>query len=145
MSEDVENLRSALAELENAKSRVQRELDRRLELEKADLLDSLLPVLDNLERSIAAGAGQPGPLLDGVKLVHSQFLDKLTRFGLQRHSAVGKPFDPQWMDAMAVVPVNEPIKDGIVLAESEPAYFHGERVIRPAKVQVARAALRPPS
>jgi molecular chaperone GrpE len=144
---DPEVLRSALADLEEAKRRVRRDADKQIELMRAQVLESLLPVLDNLERSMAAGAegGSVGALLGGVRLVHSQFLAALAPFGLSRKSAVGERFDPRLHDAVAVVPVADAREDGVVVAELEPAYVVGERVVRPAKVQVGRAADRPTS
>jgi molecular chaperone GrpE (heat shock protein) len=141
---DVETLRSALAELEDAKLRLRRDNERQLELLKANLLAALLPVLDNLERSMTHAAADD-PLLAGVKMVHQQLLGTLGQFGLERRSAVGERFDPRRHDAVAIVPVDEPAKDGVVVDELEPAYVFGDRVVRPAKVQVGRAADRPAS
>jgi molecular chaperone GrpE (heat shock protein) len=144
---DAETLRSALADLEETKRRVQRDAERQVELMRAQVLEGLLPVLDNLERSIAAGEGSRSVegLLGGVKLVHAQFLAALAPFGLSRRSSVGQRFDPRVHDAVAIVPVSDAHLDGIVIAEFEPAYVVGERVIRPAKVQVGRAGERPQS
>ncbi len=143
-------LRSALADLEETKRRVRRDAEKQVEVMRGEVLESLLPVLDNLERSIRAAEAAPsgssvGGLLDGVKLVHAQFLAALAPFGLSRRSAVGERFDPRVHDAVAVVPVPDPRQDGVVLAEYEPAYVVGDRVVRPAKVQVGRAADRPRS
>jgi molecular chaperone GrpE len=140
---DVETLRSALAELEDAKLRLQRDNERQLELLKANLLASLLPVLDNLERSTAHVAPDD-PLLAGVKMVHQQLLVALAQFGLERKSAIGERFDPRRHDAIAIVPVDA-ARDGVVVEELEPLYVFGDRVVRPAKVQVGRAADRPTS
>jgi molecular chaperone GrpE (heat shock protein) len=139
---DAETLRSALADLEETKHRVRRDAEKQLELQRARVLESLLPVVDNLERSLEAAAGG-GPdvkaFAEGVRLVHQQFLNALGNFGLERRSAVGERFDPRLHDAIALVPVNDPLQDGIVVAEMEPAYVAGDRVIRPARVQVGRA------
>ena len=142
---DVEKLRSALAELEDAKHRLRRDAERQVELLRGRVLEALLPVLDNLERSLdAAEQGHgAGALLDGVRLVHSQFLGVLGQFGLERVSTLGERFDPRVHDAVAVVPVADAAKDGVVIAEVEPAYRIGDRIVRPAKVQVGRAADRP--
>jgi molecular chaperone GrpE (heat shock protein) len=144
---DAEVLRSALAELEEDKRRVRRDAERQAERLRGDVLGALLPVLDNLERSMLAAAttGSVESLLGGVKLVHSQFLAALAPFGLERRSAVGERFDPRRHDAIAVVPVSDGRDDGVVVSELEPAYVVGERVVRPAKVQVGRAATRPES
>jgi molecular chaperone GrpE len=142
---DVETLRSALAELQDAKLRLQRDADRQVELLRARVLEQLLPVLDNLERCITSTRHQEQDtaLLEGVRLVQLQFLRVLADFGLERVSAVGERFDPTKHDALAVVPTEDPNEDGVVVAEIEPAYKLGERVIRPAKVEVGRSARRP--
>jgi molecular chaperone GrpE len=144
---DPETLRTALAELEETKHRVRRDAERQLERQRTQVLESLLPVLDNLERTVAASTSTQSieGVIAGVKLVHSQFLAALRDFGLERRSAVGERFDPRVHDAIAVVPVSDPLQDGIVVAEMEPGYHVGERVVRPARVQVGRSAERPAS
>jgi molecular chaperone GrpE (heat shock protein) len=138
---DAETLRQALAELEDAKQRLRRDNERELERLRSRALEALLPVLDNLERSIAAAESSRNvqALLDGMKLVHGQFLTALAPFGLERVSAVGSRFDPKLHDAVAVIPVADPKQDGVVVAEVEPAYQVGGKIVRPAKVQVGRA------
>lgn len=144
---DVETLRAALAELEDVKIRLRRDSERELEILRANVLTELIPVVDNLERTIVAAetSAQVSGLLEGVKLVRSQFLTTLLRFGLEQVSTVGARFDPHVHDAIAIVPVEDAAQDGVVIGEFEPAYRYGERVVRPAKVQVGRAASRPPS
>jgi molecular chaperone GrpE len=140
---DVETLRQALAELEDAKARLRRDNERELDRLRAGVLESLLPVLDNLERSMHAAENARTPqaqtLLDGIKLVHAQFLQALQPLGLERVSTIGARFDPKFHDAVAVVPVSDPLQDGTVIAELEPAYRFAGRIVRPAKVQVGRA------
>jgi molecular chaperone GrpE (heat shock protein) len=142
---EIERLRAALADLQDTKQRVSRDLERQLELHRSRVLEELLPVLDNLERTIAAAGPAPSPFVDGVKLVHGQFLNALRKFGLERRSALGERFDPRCHDAIAVVPVSDAHQDGVVVSEIEPAYVVGDRVIRPARVQVGRAGARPSS
>jgi molecular chaperone GrpE len=144
---DVETLRQALAELEDAKQRLRRDNERELAGLRSRVLDGLLPVLDNLERSIDAAESSRNvqALLDGMKLVHGQFLAALVPYGLERVSAVGSRFDPAVHDAVAIIPVADPAQDGVVVAETEPAYRVGGRVIRPAKVQVGRSRAGTPN
>jgi len=143
---DPEVVRAALADLEEAKRRVRRDSEKQVELMRGQVLESLLPVLDNLERSLAASEGASlEALRGGVKLVHAQFLAALAPFGLVRRSAIGERFDPRLHDAIAVIPVSDPRQDGVIVSELEPAYVVGDRVVRPAKVQVGRAADRPTS
>jgi molecular chaperone GrpE len=144
---DVETLRQALAELEDAKQRLVRDNERELERLRGRVLEGLLPVLDNLERSINAAETSRNVqgLLDGMKLVLGQFLNALAPYGLERVSAIGTRFDPAVHDAVAIIPVNDPAQDGVVIAETEPAYRVGGRVVRPAKVQVGRARAGTPN
>lgn len=138
---DVETLRQALAELEDAKHRLRRDNERELDRLRARVLEALLPVIDNLERSITAAEATRNvdALLAGMRMVHGQFLGALEPFGLERVSSVGSRFDPSVHDAVAVIPVDDPAKDGVVVAEMEPAYRFGGRIVRPAKVQVGRS------
>jgi molecular chaperone GrpE (heat shock protein) len=143
----VERLRQALAELEDAKRRVRRDAEKQVTELRVQALEALIPVLDNLERSLGAAetTHNLGALLGGMRLVRDQFLGTLTQFGLERVSAIGEKFDPRLHDAVALVPVDDPAHDGVVISELEPAYKMGDRIVRPAKVQVGRAAQRPPS
>jgi molecular chaperone GrpE len=145
--EVVEKLRSALAELEDAKRRVQRDAERKASELRERVLEELLPVLDNLDRSLDAGPRTRNldALLQGMRLVRDQFLGVLSHFGLERVSAVGQRFDPSAHDAVAVQPVTDPNQDGVVLSELEPAYKLGDKIIRHARVTVGRSASRPPS
>jgi molecular chaperone GrpE (heat shock protein) len=144
---DVETLRTALAELQDAKRRVERDAERQAEILRRQVLERLIPVLDNLERSIAAAedrlSAETRPLLEGMLLVHGQFLRVLAEFGLERVSALGQRFDPGRHDAVAVVPISDPSRDGFVVNEIEPAYELEGRVIRPARVEVGRYGRRP--
>lgn len=144
---DAEALRSALADLEETKYRVRRDAEKQLDVQRGRILEALLPVLDNLDRSIDAGAktGNVEALLEGVKLVQGQFLAALAGFGLERKSALGTRFDPRQHDAVALVPVTDPAQDGAVVHEIEPGYVVGDRVIRAARVVVGRSAERPAS
>ncbi len=145
--EEIEKLRAALAELEDAKLRLHRDHSRQTEILRASALEELLPVVDDLERTVAAAESTRSveALVSGVKMVLEQFYAVLERFGLRRVSAAGARFDPRLHDAVAVIPVEDPAHDGMVITEVQPAYVMGDRVVRAAKVQVGRAAARPPS
>jgi len=138
---DKAQVRRALDELESAKRRVQREAQRVQEQTRAGVLDAMLPILDNLDRSIGAGQGTSDPaLLEGVKLVRAQFEEALGRYGLERIDSVGRRFDPGVHDAIAVVEVDDPSLDGTVVDEWQRGYRLGERIVRAPKVRVGRLA-----
>ena len=97
------------------------------------------PHFDNLERAVAAAqqAGETGPLVDGVALVQSQFLDLLKRYGVIPIDALGKPFDPNMHQAV----MQQPAKDqppNTVVQVIERGFMNQDRVLRPAKVVVSK-------
>ncbi len=129
----------AIADFDNLRKRTQRdsEVNRRIALE-ALMLD-LLPVLDNFDRAIQS-AGTPATangLQKGMDLIHRQLRDALCRHGLQEYSCVGTEFDPRRAEAISYVHTAEH-KSGTVVSEVCKGYACGERVLRPAKVVVAK-------
>lgn len=130
----------ALRELEAAQARVQRDAQRVQDETKQKLVEQLLPVLDNLDRTIRAAVHTDPALTDGVRMVRSQLEGVLKSYGLTRIDAPrGVRFDPARHDAISVAPVYEPAHHGLVLEQVEPGYAFGERLLRPAKVVVGRA------
>jgi molecular chaperone GrpE len=127
------SLRSAIAEYEAARKRVEREAAKLADETRIGLVAQLLPVLDSLDRSIEA-ADDP----EGMSLVRAQLENVLRDFGMERFDALGAPFDPSIHEAMDVVPVLDPGKDGVVVAQWRAGYRVGARVVRPAQVQVGR-------
>jgi len=126
------------AEFENYQKRFQRDLATERRFAQTPLASDLLPVLDNLERAIAAankdGAG--GALAQGVSMVQTQLLDILRRHGITRIEAQEQPFDPNLHQAV----MQQPGKDqapGTVLQVLEQGYMIHDRVLRPARVIVA--------
>jgi molecular chaperone GrpE len=136
-------LRTA-AEFDNYRKRTDRERREQSEYAAADLIRDVLPVLDDLERALAApidpgpGAERLATYRDGLGLIHRQLLDVLKRRGVAAIDVVGQPFDPQWHEALAQEPADGR-PDGEVTAEIRRGYRLGQRLLRPALVKVARA------
>jgi len=128
--------------LEKTKQRLERDAAQRLEQLRGQLTLPLMEVLDVLERSLAAAEASPDPaaLRQGVKMVHLLMVQKLAELGLTRIPAVGARFDPTRHEAAAVAAVSDPAQDNVVLLELKPGFLLGERVIRPALVQVGKLA-----
>jgi molecular chaperone GrpE len=129
------------AEFENYQKRNQREREQERLYMAGEFVREILPVLDNLERATAAArqAGEKGPLVQGVGLVHQQFLDLLKRHGVTPIDAEGKPFDAGLHQALAQQPTADKPAN-TVLQVVEQGYLHQGRVLRPAKVLVSKAA-----
>lgn len=129
------------AEFENYKKRVARDRVEWIRAANEGLLLELLPVLDNLERALAAArkTGSTGALVEGVDLVLRLFQGVLERAGVKPIDSVGQPFDPSMHQAVAVVEAPE-APDQTVLEEVQRGYWIHTRVLRPAMVKVARAS-----
>jgi molecular chaperone GrpE len=128
----------ARAEFENYQKRSQkdREIERRYAL--TPLVFDLLPVFDNLERTLQAAqqGGEGGALVQGVAMVQSQFLEQLKRHGITRIDANGKPFDPNLHQAVMQQPSAEHEPDTVIQV-LEQGFLNHDRVLRPAKVIVS--------
>jgi molecular chaperone GrpE len=132
-------LRTA-ADYDNFRKRTRREIEDAKRNGRDDLLRAMLPVFDNLERAIqsAGRATDVKALADGLSMVQRQFVDALGREGIARVATVGLPFDPTVHEAIQQVETGEHAP-GTVLAEVQPGYTQGDRLVRAAMVVVAKA------
>lgn len=128
----------ALADLDNFRKRVYREMDDERKYQCVPLLKSLLPVFDGLDRAVFAASQSKNfdDLLNGVQMTIKQLEAALTPHGAKAIAAVGKPFDPNQHEAISQAPSTEhpPMT---VLHDVERGYVVHDRVIRPSKVIVA--------
>lgn len=127
----------AAADLDNYKKRAQKEREEIQRFGAEKLVKDLLPVLDNLDRALAAAAADD-PLVAGVKLVRSSFEQALARHGVKGFSALGQPFDPARHEALMQVPTAD-AAPGTVVLEHARGFTLNERLVRPAMVGVAVA------
>ena len=135
----------AKAELSNYQRRAEKDRADYLRYANAGLAKALLPILDDLERVIAAAAehkNDPDVLTGGVKLMLDNFLKVFKDFGVQAIDAVGKPFDPSQHEAMMQQPSAEHAEP-TVLTEAGKGYRLHDRVLRPARVIVSKPAEPP--
>jgi molecular chaperone GrpE len=126
--------------LERTKERLTREADQKLERTRGKMVLPMLDVLDALERSVVAAeqADNFEALLDGVKMVQKLMVQRLEEMGLSRVPSLGSPFDPNMHEALAMAAVTDPEQDKMVVMEFKPGFMLGERVVRPAQVQVGK-------
>lgn len=132
-------LRTA-ADFDNFRKRSRRELGEMEKRAREDLIRDLLPVFDNLDRATAhAGtATDVKALADGIGLVTRQFLDTLSKIGIERIKAQGQPFDPAFHEAVQQFETSEH-PPGTVMHEVQSGYKQGDKLVRPAIVVVAKA------
>jgi molecular chaperone GrpE len=137
-----EQLRAELQrETDETRQRLNRSADERARGEKVAFISALLPVADNLQRALASSAAGSSieAVLDGVRGTLSSFENALASAGVEPLVAVGAKFDPELHEAVDTIEV-EPERDGEVTAEYSRGYKMGDRLLRPARVQVGRAA-----
>jgi molecular chaperone GrpE len=132
-------LRSA-AEFDNYRKRIQKETEEARRFANEELIKALIPVVDNLERAIihVEEGSDSGPLLDGVKMIHKQFMDVLAKHGVEQVVAIGKPFDPNFHQALMQVKTND-APPNTVVSEVTKGYLLSGRLIRPSMVGVSVA------
>ena len=131
-------LRTA-ADAENFKKRLQREKEEQTRYANESFMRELLPVIDNLERALehSEDGSDQGGLVEGLNMTLKGFLDTLTRFGCTQIKAAGKPFDPNFHEAVSQEESadHEP---NTVLRELQKGYMLKERLLRPAMVLVSK-------
>ena len=120
--------------------RLQKENETRLDQFKAILFARLLPVLDNLKRA-AESASQSkdiDSLQKGINLVLNQFTRELKDNGVEAISSIGEKFDPKTHEVFMTVDTEDTSQDEIIIEELEPGYRFKEKLIKPAKVKIAK-------
>lgn len=123
-----------LAEYANYKRRTEQEKEQIGAFTKAELLTGLLTSVDNMEKAIAAPAGEE--YKTGVDLVLKQFMEALHKLGLEEIEAENAPFDPNVHNAVMREDADG-VEPDTVTAVFQKGYKVGDRVLRPAMVKVA--------
>ena len=128
-----------LAEYDNFRKRTTREIENILKTANENLINELLPILDNLDRATAHKNDKETleEYLKGIELIENQLRDILKRAGLEPMEVIGKPFDPNFHDALMKIESDE-YESGIVTSENQKGYILSEKVIRHAKVIVSK-------
>jgi molecular chaperone GrpE len=138
LREATDRVLRAQADLENYRKRARRELDEERRYANLPLLRDLLPVVDNIQRAIAAAekSSDAAGLLDGIKMVASSLEATLARHHCQRIDALNHPFDPAVHEAIAQQPATN-LPEHTVVAVAQDGYKLHDRVVRPAQVVVS--------
>ena len=131
----------ALADFDNYRKRTERDLAELREAGKRDFILGLLEVADSFDRALAGSGEQtPAPaLLAGMRGIHQQLLALLERHGVAPFASAGQPVDPNRHEVIATAPAPGGHPPDTVLHEAQRGYTMGEKVLRPARVQVAKA------
>jgi len=137
LREYIQAHKSSVADMDEVRERLERDLDRRLDIERARLVEPFVEVLDNLTR-LRSAAGSSPEIAQGMELVVKQLADELKKIGLEPIETRDCRFDPQVMEALMTAEVS-PEEDGMVIDEVRPGYRLKDQVVRPAGVRVGVA------
>ena len=134
------------ADFENFRKRTEREKAAFLAYGKKDFVEKLLPAYEVLLREQKkmqqapaqdAGTAQTKSLREGLNMVLGEFAKAFESEGIKKMDVVGKPYDPQTAEVIAVIPAKEE-QDGIVLEEVQMGFYMDGKVLRPARVVVGK-------
>lgn len=126
------------AELDATRARLERDQDTRVTEALGRSLLRVLEAVDGLE--LALSHAEDGPLAQGVRLVQRKMLDALAAEGVLRVETIGLPFDPNVMEAIAMIPVTDPQQANTVVGESRAGYRFRDKMLRPPQVHVGLSA-----
>jgi len=130
-----------LAESENARKRIRQQSEESVRLQREAILRDLLPIIDNLERALAAARSgtDTRTIVDGVEMTVRALIDFLRAQGVTPLQSVGQAFDPNRHEAVDHV-ASQAHPPNTVVNEFHRGYLIGERVLRPARVSVAKGS-----
>ena len=133
-----DKVKRQLAEFENFRNRTEKEKSRMFEFGARDVIEKMLPVVDNFERGLASipEGEKEGPVASGMEMIYKQMMTTLEGLGVTPIEALNKPFDPNFHNAVMHVE-DEEVEESIVVEEFQKGYLYKENVIRYSMVKVA--------
>lgn len=148
-SENIENIEEELkqlkdrylrkiAEFENYKKRTLKEKTELILNGSEKTITAILPVLDDFERAITDKSDDPKAIKEGMQLIYNKFNKILESIGVNKIEPVGKDFDVDYHEAVAMIPTGEDDKKGKVIDCIQTGYTLNNKVIRHAKVAVGQ-------
>jgi molecular chaperone GrpE len=131
-----DTLQRVYAEFQNYKKRMDDDKQKFIELSNEELIKRILPILDNLELALSHKK-QDDEFSKGIELIYAQFTQVLEDEGVKRILSSGK-FDPKLHEVLMTE--ESPKEEGVILEELQKGYMLGGRVLRHAKVKIAKNA-----
>ena len=118
--------------------RTEKEKSQMYEIGAKDIIEKILPVVDNFERGIAAVPGdeKANPFAEGMEKIYKQLMTTLEEIGVKPIEAVGQEFDPDFHNAVMHVE-DEEVGENIITEEFQKGYLYRDSVVRHSMVKVA--------
>lgn len=130
-----DRLKRNMAEFDNFRKRTEKEKSSMYIIGAKDIIEKILPVVDNFERGLAQ-APENDPFADGMEKIYKQFMTTLEGLGVEQIEAVDKEFNPDFHNAVMHVE-DESVGDNIVVEELQKGYTYKGFVVRHSMVKVA--------
>ena len=135
IEELTDRLKRSMAEFDNFRKRTEKEKASMYIIGAREIVEKILPVVDNFERGLAQAA-EGDAFADGMKMIYKQLMTTLDELGVKPIEAVGKEFDPNFHNAVMHVD-DETAGDNMVVEELQKGYTYKDFVVRHSMVKVA--------
>ena len=134
-----DRVRRQMAEFDNYRKRTDKEKESMFSMGERNVIEKMLPILDNFERGLAAIPEEEkgSSFADGMDKICKQFVKQLEDLGVKPIEAVGKEFDPAFHNAVMQVE-SEEYEEGVVVQEFQKGYMYKDTVLRHSMVTVAK-------
>ncbi|WP_341479526.1 MULTISPECIES: nucleotide exchange factor GrpE [Hungatella] len=138
IEELTDRLQRNMAEFDNYRKRTEKEKSAMFEIGARDIIEKILPVVDNFERGLAAVPEEDKgtPFAEGMEKIYKQLMKTLEDTGVKPIEAVGQPFDPNFHNAVMHID-DESLGENTVAMELQKGYTYRDTVVRHSMVQVA--------
>ena len=138
IEELTDRLTRQMAEFDNFRKRTEKEKSQMYEIGAKDIIEKILPVVDNFERGLASMPQEEKatPFAEGMEKIYKQLMTTLESIGVKPIEAVGKEFDPDFHNAVMHVE-DEEIGENIIAEEFQKGYTYRDSVVRHSMVKVA--------
>ena len=138
IEELTDRLTRQMAEFDNFRKRTDKEKSQMYEIGAKDIINKILPVVDNFERGLAAVPEEEkkNPILEGMEKVYKQLMTTLEEIGVKPIEAVGQEFNPDFHNAVMQVE-DEELGENIIAEEFQKGYTYRDSVVRHSMVKVA--------
>lgn len=136
IEELTDRVKRQMAEFENFRKRTEKEKASMYIIGAKDIVEKMLPVVDNFERGLAMAEGSDDPFAQGMEKIYKQMITTLHDLGVREIEAVGKEFDPNLHNAVMHVD-DEEVGENIIVEEFQKGYTYKDFVVRHSMVKVA--------
>lgn len=136
IEELTDQVKRQMAEFDNYRKRTEKEKASMYIVGAKDIVEKMLPVVDNFERGLAMAAGSEDPFVEGMEKIYKQLMTTLDELGVKPIEAVGQEFNPDFHNAVMHVE-DEEVGENIIVEEFQKGYLYKDFVVRHSMVKVA--------